>query len=83
VSKNTVAQTLKADGEGEVRASITRPRELLARLGRRNRHDHGRECSIGTLVVDLFDTPSKKLIWRGQASDVLSDKPEKNDKKLG
>jgi len=37
---------------------------------------------VGTLVVDVFDTPTKKLIWRGVASDALSDKPEKNEKKL-
>jgi hypothetical protein len=36
----------------------------------------------GTLVVDMFDSKSKKLIWRGSASDVLSSKPEKNIKKL-
>src|SRR5579862_8143637 len=33
---------------------------------------------VGTLVVDLFDTNTKKLIWRGSASDTLSDKSEKN-----
>ena len=37
---------------------------------------------VGTLVVDLFDTGTKKLVWRGVASDTLSSKPEKNDKKL-
>lgn len=37
---------------------------------------------VGTLVVDLFDTNAKKLIWRGSASDTLSDKSEKNIKKL-
>ena len=37
---------------------------------------------VGTLVLDIFDTPTKKLIWRGVANDVLSDKPEKNEKKL-
>jgi hypothetical protein len=37
---------------------------------------------VGTLVVDLFDTPTKKLIWRGTATDVLSSKPEKNENKL-
>jgi hypothetical protein len=36
----------------------------------------------GTLVVDMFDSKTKKLIWRGSASDMLSDKPEKNEKKL-
>jgi hypothetical protein len=38
---------------------------------------------IGTLVVDLFDANSKHLIWRGSASDTLSDKSEKNIKNLG
>ena len=37
---------------------------------------------VGTLVVDLFDTSTKKLIWRGAASDTLSDKSDKNIKKL-
>ena len=37
---------------------------------------------IGTLVVDIFDGHTKKLIWRGTASDALSSKPEKNEKKL-
>ena len=33
---------------------------------------------VGTLVVDLFDTNTKKLVWRGSASDTLSNKSEKN-----
>lgn len=37
---------------------------------------------VGTLVVDLFDANSKKLIWRGSASDTLSDKSDKNIKNL-
>ena len=37
---------------------------------------------VGTLVVDLFDTNTKKLIWRGSASDTLSDKSDKNIKKF-
>jgi hypothetical protein len=41
--------------------------------------EHYRE---GTLVVDMFDSQNKKLIWRGSATDLLSDKPEKNEKKL-
>ena len=36
---------------------------------------------VGTLVVDLFDA-KKKLIWRGSASDTLSDKSDKNIKNL-
>jgi hypothetical protein len=37
---------------------------------------------VGTLVVDAFDTNAKKLIWRGSASDTLSDKSDKNIKLL-
>jgi hypothetical protein len=37
---------------------------------------------VGTLVVDLFDAKAKKLIWRGSASDTLSDKSDKNIKNL-
>ena len=33
---------------------------------------------VGTLVVDLSDPATKKLVWRGSASDTLSDKSEKN-----
>jgi hypothetical protein len=37
---------------------------------------------VGTLTVDMFDTSNKQLIWRGSSSDTLSDKPDKNEKKL-
>ena len=37
---------------------------------------------VGTLVVDLFDPSTKKLIWRGSASDTLSNKSDKNIKNL-
>jgi hypothetical protein len=37
---------------------------------------------VGTLVVDLFDSNTKKLIWRGSVSDTLSDKSDKNIKNL-
>jgi hypothetical protein len=40
------------------------------------------EYTVGTLVVDIFDAKSKQLVFRGAASDELSDKPEKNVKKL-
>jgi hypothetical protein len=40
------------------------------------------EYTVGTLVTDIFDARSKKLIWRGTAQDELSEKPEKNKKKL-
>jgi hypothetical protein len=37
---------------------------------------------VGTLVVDIYDTSSKRLVWRGIANDTLSDKPDKNSQKL-
>jgi hypothetical protein len=37
---------------------------------------------VGTLVVDLFDANTKKVIWRGSASDTLSNKSDKNIKEL-
>ena len=40
------------------------------------------EFTVGTLVVDIFDASTKKLMFRGQASDEVSDKPEKNLKKI-
>jgi len=37
---------------------------------------------VGTLVVDIYDCSSKNLIWRGEAQEQLSDKPDKDTKKL-
>jgi Domain of unknown function (DUF4136) len=37
---------------------------------------------VGTVVVDLFDTKTKQLIWRGSSSDTLSNNSEKNIKNL-
>jgi hypothetical protein len=41
------------------------------------------EYTVGTLVVDIFDAKGESLLWRGVAQDELSDKPDKNIKKLG
>ena len=40
------------------------------------------EYTVGTLVVDMFDAKTKNLVFRGTAEDEISDKPEKNAKKL-
>lgn len=37
---------------------------------------------VGTLVVDIYDSKTKKLLWRGSSSDTLAGKPEQNEKKL-
>jgi hypothetical protein len=37
---------------------------------------------VGTLVVDLFDTKAKKLLWRGTSTDTLSNNSNKNIKNL-
>jgi len=40
------------------------------------------EYLVGTLLVDVFDAKSKALLFRGTASDEISDKPEKYIKKV-
>jgi Domain of unknown function (DUF4136) len=40
------------------------------------------DTPVGTLMVDIFDTPTTKLIWRGIASDTLTGNPEKDEKKM-
>ena len=35
---------------------------------------------VGTLVVDIYDCSSRNLIWRGEAQEQLSDKPNKAPK---
>lgn len=37
---------------------------------------------VGSLVLDMYDAHNKQLLWRGVASQSLSDKPEKNEQKL-
>src|SRR6185503_20147604 len=37
---------------------------------------------VGTLVLDMFDSHTKQLVWRGSASDTLSSKTDKNIKNL-
>ena len=32
--------------------------------------------------MDLFDTGTKQVIWRGTATDTVPDKPEKTAEKL-
>ena len=36
----------------------------------------------GTLVVDLYDAKTKKMVWRGVATATASDKPTKNISKM-
>ena len=36
----------------------------------------------GTIIVDMFEASSKKLVWPGIATDTLSDKPQNNAKKI-
>jgi hypothetical protein len=37
---------------------------------------------VGTIVVDVFETKTKTLLFRGAAGDEMSDKAEKNEKKI-
>ena len=36
----------------------------------------------GTLIVDLYDAQTKKMVWRGVATATASDKPTKNTAKM-
>jgi hypothetical protein len=36
----------------------------------------------GTMVVDLFDAKTKRLVWRGIATDTISSDPQKNAKRI-
>jgi len=40
------------------------------------------EYKVGTMVVDIFDAHSKKLVFRGTGQDEVSSKPDKNTKKI-
>lgn len=40
------------------------------------------EYKVGTMVVDIFNAKDKKLVFRGVGQDEVSDKPEKNEKKI-
>jgi len=37
---------------------------------------------VGTLIVDIYDAQTKKLVWRGTGTDTMSSKPEKNTRKV-
>ena len=37
---------------------------------------------VGTLLVEMGDPKTQKMVWRGQGSSDLSDKPEKIEKKI-
>lgn len=36
----------------------------------------------GTIVIDLWSADGKQMLFRGSATDTISDKPEKNIKKI-
>jgi len=41
-----------------------------------------REIPVGTILVDLVDSGTNKLVWRGSGQDIVSTKPEKNEAKI-
>jgi hypothetical protein len=40
------------------------------------------EYKVGMLVVDIFDSKSKALVFRGTAEDEISDNSERNQKRI-
>ena len=72
-------------------ASVTEQQELQVwgtgygrgwRYGGRMTQVDVNKILIGQLIVDIGDAASQKVVWRGRASDTLSDKPEKNAQKI-
>ncbi len=49
---------------------------------RRGEPGEPRTFKIGTLVVDILEGSTKRLVWRGVAPDVLSDDPMKHEKTI-
>ena len=41
-----------------------------------------RTYTVGTLVVDIWDAAAKALVWRGIASDTISNSPQRNAQKI-
>jgi hypothetical protein len=41
-----------------------------------------RTYDIGTIVLDMWDSDQKRLVWRGTVSDTISDNPENNAQKI-
>ena len=41
-----------------------------------------RKVLVGIVIVDMVDSDDEKLFWRAVASDTVSPKPEKNEKKI-
>ena len=37
---------------------------------------------VGTLVVHIFDSSNKRLIWTGTSTETLAEKADKNERKL-
>ena len=40
------------------------------------------QIRVGELILDMADVKNKKFVWRGTASETMSDNPEKNKKKM-
>lgn len=38
------------------------------------------DYTVGTIVVDIWDASTKKLVWRGTASKTVQDDPSKSTK---
>jgi hypothetical protein len=38
-----------------------------------------RQIPVGTLVLDMYDGKTHKLVWRGTADEVISRSTDKND----
>ncbi len=51
-------------------------------MGVSSAHTTATTWRIGTLLVDIFDAKTKKLLWRASSEETVSEKSSKNEKKL-
>ncbi len=41
-----------------------------------------RQYNVGTVALDIWDAKQKRLVWRGTASDTMTDDPQKRAQKI-
>jgi len=51
-------------------------------VGHSTTHFNERDYEVGTLVCDVFDAQTKKLIWQGVGSGTVDENPKTNEKNI-
>lgn len=45
-------------------------------------YDQDKRFPVGSLVIELYNSVRKKVLWQGVAEDFLHEKPKKNQRKI-